>query len=326
MSDAERVGSRDPVIRLGISTCLLGEPVRYDGGHKLDRFLVDTLGKFVEWVPVCPEVEMGLSVPRESMRLIGDPDAPRLIAPRSGADYTDRMKAWARERLEQLASLGLCGFVFKKDSPSSGLFRVRVYDEDGSASRTGSGIFAREVMKRFPLLPLEEEGRLNDMPLRENFIERVFACYRWTRLLEQDPTPGGLVRFHTAHKLTLMAHSPKHYQELGRLVAQAGALPWDELSATYGVRFMEGLALLGTRRKHVNVLQHLMGYLKDRLSSEDKQELLGLIEDYRQELVPLIVPMTLLQHHLQRHPVPDWVHQQVYLTPYPKELMLRNQL
>jgi uncharacterized protein YbgA (DUF1722 family)/uncharacterized protein YbbK (DUF523 family) len=324
MSDGEQLRLQDPVIRLGISTCLLGEPVRYDGGHKLDQFLVDTLGKFVEWVPVCPEVEMGLSVPRESMRLMGDPDAPRLIAPRSSIDYTDRMIAWARERLEQLATLGLCGFVFKKDSPSSGLFRVRVYDEDGSASRTGSGIFAREVMKRFPLLPLEEEGRLNDMPLRENFIERVFACYRWTRLLEQDPTPGGLVRFHTAHKLTLMAHSPKHYQELGRLVAQAGALPWDELGATYGVRFMEGLALLGTPRKHVNVLQHLMGYLKDRLSSEDKQELLGLIEDYRQELLPLIVPMTLLQHHLQRHPVPDWVHQQVYLSPYPKELMLRN--
>ncbi len=164
-------------------------------------------------------------------------------------------------------------------------------------------------------MPLEEEGRLNDMPLRENFIERVFAYYRWTRLLEQDPTPGGLVRFHTAHKLTLMAHSPKHYQEMGRLVAQAGALPWDELVAAYGARFMEGLALLGTRRKHVNVLQHLMGYLKNDLSSEDKQELLGLIEDYRQELVPLIVPLTLLQHHLRRHPVPEWVHQQVYLQP-----------
>jgi len=296
----------------------------YDGWHKRDPFLVDTLGRFVEWVPVCPEVEMGLSVPRESMRLIGDPDAPRLIAPKSGADYTDRMKAWARERLEQLAAVGLCGFVFKKDSPSSGLFKVKVYDEHGSAVRSGSGIFACEVTRRFPLLPLEEEGRLNDMPLRENFIERVFAYYRWTKLLEQDPTPGGLVRFHTAHKLTLMAHSPKHYQELGRLVAQAGALPWNEIISAYSIRFMEGLALLGTRRKHVNVLQHLMGYLKKCLSSEDKQELLRLIEDYRQELVPLVVPMTLIQHHLQRHPVPEWIHQQVYLRPYPKELMLRN--
>jgi uncharacterized protein YbgA (DUF1722 family) len=191
-------------------------------------------------------------------------------------------------------------------------------------SRSGTGLFPREVMRRFPLLPLEEEGRLNDLPLRENCIERIFAYYRWTKLLEEDPTPGGLVRFHTAHKLTLMAHGPKHYTKMGRLVAKAGALPWEELSATYGTLFMEGLALLGTRRKHANVLQHILGFLKTHLSSEDKQELLGLIEDYRNELVPLIVPLTLLQHHLRRYPVPEWVHQQVYLNPYPKELMLRN--
>ena len=320
----KQIRSQEPLLRLGISTCLLGEPVRYDGGHKLDHFLVDALGQFVEWVPVCPEVEMGLSVPRESMRLVGDPDAPRLIALKSGTDYTDRMQTWARGRLEQLAALGLSGFVLKKDSPSSGLFRVRVYGEHGMAARTGTGIFPRKLLKRFPLLPVEEEGRLNDLPLRENFIERIFAYYRWTEMLKTDPTPGGLVRFHTAHKLTLMAHGPKHYTELGRLVAKAGTIPWDELSATYGRLFMEGLALLGTRRKHVNVLQHLMGYLKKDLSSEDKQELLGLIEDYRNELVPMIVPLTLLKHHLRRNPVPDWVWQQVYLNPYPKELMLRN--
>ena len=217
-----------------------------------------------------------------------------------------------------------CVHSYQSKSPSSGLFRVRVYDEHGNPSRTGTGIFPRAVMRRFPLLPLEEEGRLNDLPLRENFIERVFAYYRWTEMLRNEPTPGWLVRFHTANKLTLMAHSIKHYQELGRLVAQAGSLPWEELIAAYGPKLMEGLALLGTRRKHVNVLQHLMGYLKKELSSEDKQELLGLIEDYRQELVPLIVPLTLLRHHLRRHRVPEWVHQQVYLNPYPKELMLQN--
>ena len=314
----------EPVIRLGISTCLLGERVRYDGGHKLDHFLADTLGRHVEWVPVCPEVEIGLPIPREAVRLVGDPASPRLIAPKSGADHTDTMLAWASKRLDQLAAVGLCGFVFKSKSPSSGLFRVRVYDEHGNPSRTGTGMFPRAVMQRFPLLPLEEEGRLNDPPLRENFIERIFAYYRWMEMLKNEPTPGGLVRFHTAHKLTLMAHSIKHYQDLGRLVAQAGALPWEELIATYGAKFMEGLALLGTRRKHVNVLQHLMGYLKKDLSPDDKQELLALIEDYRNELVPLIVPLTLLQHHLRRYPVPDWVHQQVYLIPYPKELMLRN--
>jgi uncharacterized protein YbgA (DUF1722 family) len=192
------------------------------------------------------------------------------------------------------------------------------------AQRIGTGMFPRAVMNRFPLLPLEEEGRLNDMPLRENFIERVFAYYRWTQMLEQEPTPGGLVKLHTAHKLTLMAHSPAHYQEMGRLVAQAGTLDWDELTAVYGGMLMEGLGVMGTRGKHVNVLQHLMGFLKDHLTSEDKQELLGLIEDYRQGLLPLIVPLTLLKHHLSRYPVPEWVHQQVYLNPYPKELMLRN--
>jgi uncharacterized protein YbgA (DUF1722 family)/uncharacterized protein YbbK (DUF523 family) len=314
----------EPTICLGVSTCLLGERVRYDGGHKRDLFLVNTLGRYVEWVPVCPEFEIGLGVPRESLRLVGDPEAPRLIAPKSGQDHTERMQTWARERLEELAAVKLHGFVFKKNSPSSGLFRVRVYNDKGMPRRVGMGIFPREVMKRFPLLPLEEEGRLHDMRLRENFIERIFIHYRWTCLLEKEPTPGGLVRFHTAHKLTLMAHSPSHYQEMGRLVAQAGSLPWEEMVETYGRLLMEGLKVLGTPGKHTNVLQHLMGFLKDALSKEDKAELLGLIEDYRQGLVPLIVPLTLLQHHLHRHPVPDWVHQQVYLNPYPKELMLRN--
>jgi uncharacterized protein YbgA (DUF1722 family) len=224
----------------------------------------------------------------------------------------------------RLSGFVVCVQSYKKDSPSSGLFRVKVYNEHGMAQRNGTGMFPREVMNRFPLLPLEEEGRLNDMPLRENFIERVFAYYRWTKMLEEEPTPGGLVKFHTAHKLTLMAHSPKHYTEMGRLVADAGKRDWDELTAEHGAQLMEGLAVMGSRGKHVNVLQHLMGFLKNQLSSEDKQELLGLIEDYRQGLVPLIVPLTLLKHHLNRDPVPDWVHQQVYLHPYPKELMLRN--
>jgi uncharacterized protein YbgA (DUF1722 family) len=207
---------------------------------------------------------------------------------------------------------------------------VKVYNEHGMAQRNGTGMFPREVMNRFPLLPLEEEGRLNDMPLRENFIERLFAYYRWTEMLDKEPTPGGLVKFHSAHKLTLMAHSPKHYTEMGRLVADAGNRDWDELKSEYGTLLMEGLAVMGTRGKHFNVLQHLMGYLKKHLSDKDKQELLSLIEDYRQGLLPLIVPLTLLKHHLNRYPVPEWVlvtfrlHQQVYLNPYPKELMLRN--
>jgi uncharacterized protein YbgA (DUF1722 family)/uncharacterized protein YbbK (DUF523 family) len=313
-----------PEIRLGISACLLGQPVRYDGGHKRDPFLVSELGRYVEWVPVCPEVEMGLPTPRESMRLVGDPQDPRLIAPRSGTDYTERMSEWARQRSEELAAANLHGFVFKKDSPSSGLYRVRVYDEHGMPQRVGMGFFPRAFTRRFPLLPVEEEGRLHDARLRENYIDRVFAYSRWADMLAHDATPGGLVAFHTAHKTTFMAHSPAHYRQMGRLVAQAGAAPWNDLTDEYARLFMEGMGELATRGRHVNVLQHLMGYVKETLSPEDKGELLHLMDQYRNGLLPLVVPVTLLRHHLNRHPVPDWVHKQVYLNPYPMELMLRN--
>jgi len=313
-----------PPIRLGISTCLLGERVRYDGGHQLDRYLAHTLGQYVEWVPVCPETECGLPTPREAMRLVGDPASPRLVTVKTGIDHTERMLSWARVRVEELAQEGLHGFVFKKSSPSSGLYRVRVYDQHGVPLRTGTGLFAAEFRRRFPLLPLEEDGRLNDARLRENFIERFFTYSRWTRLLAQDPTPGGLVRFHSAHKMTMMAHSPALYRQMGRLVAQAGSLPWQELADVYSRLLMEGMAEIATPGRHTNVLQHLMGYLKRDLPKNDKDELLALIHDYRRGLVPLIVPLTLLKHHLRRPSVPDWVHVQAYLNPYPKELMLRN--
>jgi uncharacterized protein YbgA (DUF1722 family) len=190
--------------------------------------------------------------------------------------------------------------------------------------RVGTGMFPRALKQQLPLLPMEEEGRLNDLPLRENFIDRIFAYHRWLEMLDQRPAPAGLVAFHTAHKLTLMAHSPAHYQEMGRLVARAGTEPWDELIAAYGRMLMDGLAVLGTRGKHANVLQHLMGFLKDQLPADDKQELLAVIEEYRQGMIPLIVPLTLLKHHIRRCSTPDWLLCQVYLNPYPKELMLRN--
>jgi uncharacterized protein YbgA (DUF1722 family)/uncharacterized protein YbbK (DUF523 family) len=304
---------------------LLGERVRYDGGHQHDRYVTGVLGQYVdEWVPVCPEVECGLPTPRESKRLVGDPEHPRLVMPKSGRDQTERMMNWAEDKLDELTEMDLNGFIFKKNSPSSGAFRVKVYDKNGVPKRVGSGLFAGAFMKRFPHLPVEEEGRLNDAGLRENFIERFFAHARWSCFLKEDPSPGGLVKFHTSVKLALMAHSPAHYQELGRLVAKAGVLDWQALIDAYYAGFMAGMKKLATRGRHVNVLQHLMGYLKEDLPPEDKQELLGLFEDYRQGLVPLVVPITLLKHHLARHDVPDWVHVQTYLNPYPKELMLRN--
>jgi uncharacterized protein YbgA (DUF1722 family)/uncharacterized protein YbbK (DUF523 family) len=310
--------------RLGISTCLLGRNVRYDGGHKHDRFLTDVLGPNVEWVPVCPEVECGLPVPRESMRLVGAPDAPRLVTVKTGIDHTQRMLGWARGRLDELAKEKLNGFIFKKGSPSSGRFRVKVYNDEGIPSPIGIGLFARAFTERFPSLPVEEEGRLNDPLLRENFIERVFLSCRWQALQEQEPTPGGLVRFHTSVKLTVMAHSITHYQELGRMVARAGERPWEEMSSEYLHKLTEAMQIIASPGRHINVMQHLMGFVKGSMNSGDKEELLSVMEDYRNGLTPLIVPLTLLKHHLRRHNAPDWVFLQDYLYPFPKELMLRN--
>ena len=320
MSSADQSTAK---IRVGISTCLLGANVRFDGGHKHDPFLTETLGAFFEWVPVCPEVEIGLGTPRESLRLVGTPEQPRLVAPRSGKDHTDAMRRFADRRLDQLATTDIHGYVLKKDSPSCGMMRVRVYGDGGMAARTGRGLYADTLLKRFPTLPVEEEGRLHDMALRESFIERVFAHHRWTKFAQSRPRPKDMVGFHSSQKLALMAHSPEHYRQLGRLVAQAGRTPMNELLASYGEGFMHCLSVRATAKKHANVLQHLLGYLKMKLDATDKTELIGHIEDYRNGLVPLIVPLTLLSHHFRRHPCP-WVAEQTYLNPYPAELMLRN--
>jgi uncharacterized protein YbgA (DUF1722 family)/uncharacterized protein YbbK (DUF523 family) len=319
---AESAQAAAPV-RVGISACLLGQEVRFDGGHKRDRYITDTLGKFFEWVPVCPEVEMGLTTPRETLRLVGEPEEPRLQFFKTGGDITDRMQSWAKARLDALAELDLSGYILKSDSPSCGMEGVRVYRATGMPSKDGVGIFARALMDRPPLLPVEEEGRLHDLPLRENFVERVFCYRRWQGLVGSGLTRGKLVAFHTAHKLLMLAHSPKHYTELGRLVANAKGLPLKELETRYGELFMAGLKVKATAKKHVNVMQHILGYLKKELGTQDKAELLSVIADYHQALVPLVVPLTLFKHHLARLPVP-YIQDQVYLNPHPKELMLRN--
>jgi len=310
-------------IHIGISACLLGEKVRFDGGHKRDAYIVSTLGRFFQWVPVCPEMDLGLGTPRESLRLVGIPEAPHLVAPRSQQDYTAAMQRYAAERLTALSQLGLHGYILKKDSPSCGMERVRVYRQDGMVQRQGRGLFATALMQRLPLLPVEEEGRLQDMRLRENFITRVFAYYRWSEFIAMSPTPAALVRFHTQHKLTLLAHSRPHYHALGRLVARAGELPMSELTQAYGSTFMEGLKIKATPRKHANVLYHLLGYLKKCLDADDKAEVGACIEVYRQGHVPLIVPLTLFKHYFRRYPQ-QWVLEQTYFQPYPAELMLQN--
>lgn len=310
-------------LRLGISRCLLGDEVRFDGGHKRDHFLTDTFGRYVEWVPVCPEVEAGLGTPREAMRLIGDPRRPRLVTIRSGIDHTGALETMTERRVEELRALDLSGYVFKKDSPSCGVERVRLYNEHGMPSRNGVGIFARAFIERFPLIPVEEEGRLCDPPLRENFIERVFCYRRYQDLINGGVTRQAVVRFHTIHKYLLLAHSQQHYQMLGRLVGRADQYRPKELAVKYGELFMKALAVKATVRKHVNVLQHVLGYFKNRLGIQEKTELLEVIGDYHRGLTPLVVPLTLIKHYVQLFDV-GYVQDQAYLNPHPKELMLRN--
>ncbi len=310
-------------IKLGISTCLLGENVRYDGGHKLDHFLTETLGQYVEYVPVCPEVECGLPTPRESMHLEGDLESPRLVTTRTHKDQTERMVKWAKKRVEELEKEALCGFIFKNNSPSSGIERIRVYNEKGMPVKKGRGVFARIFTEHFPLIPVEDEGRLHDPKLRENFIERIFTLKRWREVLAEKWGMGNLVDFHTQHKLLILSHSQKHYRIMGKLVAGGKKRPIKALYAAYESLLMEALRLKTTPKKNINVLQHVMGYFKKDLSAEEKQELLEIINDYCEGYVPLIVPTTLINHYVRKYEQP-YLSTQTYLKPHPVALRLRN--
>jgi uncharacterized protein YbgA (DUF1722 family)/uncharacterized protein YbbK (DUF523 family) len=308
--------------KLGISSCLLGNKVRFDGGHKRDLFLTKGLGEYVEWVIVCPELESGMGIPRESVRLVGNPAAPEMIAERSGKNWTAVMNEFAAQRTRQLSKLDLSGFVFKKNSPSCGMERVKVYSK-GMPSRQGRGLFAATLMNQLPLLPCEEEGRLSDLALRENFIERVFAYHRWQSATSDKKSIGALVAFHTKHKFLLLAHSETDYRRLGRIVAAAKQTPLSQVYRQYGSVFMQALAVHATAKKHANVLDHMVGYFSKQLSSNERQEIVDLIRDFRRQFVPLIVPLTLIRHYVKKFEV-KYLTDQVYLDPSPKELMLRN--
>jgi uncharacterized protein YbgA (DUF1722 family)/uncharacterized protein YbbK (DUF523 family) len=312
-----------PRPRLGISTCLLGEKVRYDGAGKRDRFLTDTFGRFVEWVPVCPEVECGLPIPREAMHLEGDPEDPRLVTRKTHVDHTGRMKTWARKRVNELEKEDLSGYIFKSDSPSSGMERVRVYDEKGVPRKIGVGLWARAFMDHFPLLPVEEEGRLHDPRLRETFIEMVFCLRRYRDSMQPRRSRGALVSFHAGHKLQLMAHSPAVLRQMGRLVARAKELSGDDLYAEYEKLLIKAMKLAASPGKNANVLQHALGYFKRDLTHNEKKEALDVIDDYRAEHVPLIVPVTLIRHYVRKYQV-AYLSAQSYFNPHPVELKLRN--
>jgi len=297
--------------------------VRYDGGHQRDGFLTDVLGRYVEWVPVCPEVEVGMGVPREPIRLVGRADAPRLLGGNSNTDHTAAMARFSERKMRELEGLDLCGYVFKKNSPSCGMARVRVFNARGAQTATGTGVFARAFMTHFPLIPVEEEGRLQDAGLREHFIERVFCYRRWRDLAASGVTKSALVDFHTRHKLLLMAHDPVRYRALGRLVADGRGDRAAPLSDLYSREFMAALAVKPTANKHVNVLEHIRGHFSRELTADERRELTGVIDDYRRGLIPLVVPITLMKHYVRRFRK-SYLADQVYLDPNPKELMLRN--
>ncbi|MCP5051849.1 MAG: DUF523 and DUF1722 domain-containing protein [bacterium] len=313
----------DEKLKLGISSCLLGEKVRYNGGHKLDFFLVDVLGRYVNYVPVCPEVEIGLGTPREPVRLTVPGESTRLVTQTSGIDHTDRMLQWSGKQLERLDREGLCGYVFKSKSPSCGLARVKLYRNNKVIPGRGGGIFAHAFTRRFPLLPVEEEGRLRDIELRENFIVRVFTVHRWRKGVKEDPTVARLMDFHTRNKLIYMAHHPQLAGELGRLTAKAAKIPMEELLHSYETLMMKCLEYKATGRKNANVLYHIMGYFKKHLEPDEKQELIETIENYRLTYLPLVAPLTLLKHYVRKYRV-SCLEDQYYLDPHPMELKLRN--
>jgi uncharacterized protein YbgA (DUF1722 family)/uncharacterized protein YbbK (DUF523 family) len=318
-----------PRVRLGISACLLGQEVRYNGGHKRDAFLTDVFGRYVDWVDVCPEVEIGLGTPRPSMRLVrigrGEEAQVRLVTPETGVDHTGAMRTWAVGRIAGLAQMDLDGYVLKKDSPSCGMERVKLYPADGGMpNKEAQGIFAEELMRRLPHLPVEEEGRLNDPPLRENFITRVFVHARWREGTADGWTRASLMRFHERHKFLLMARNQAGMRRLGRLLGDSvRADDLDELARAYRQGLTEVLRRAPTRRGHTNVLQHMAGFVSDRLDAADREELRETIERYRLGLVPLIVPITLLRHYVRKQEI-TYLQGQVYLEPHPHELTLMN--
>lgn len=314
---------RDTRIRIGVSQCLLGDPVRYDGQHKRNHFITDTLGRYVAFVPVCPEVECGLGVPRDAMRLVGDPANPRLVTIRDTTDHTDRMQAWIDERVAGLASEDLHGFIFKSRSPSSGMQNVKVYNAKGGLAGKAPGLFAKAFMTRFPTLPCEDEGRLNDPDLRENFIERLFTLWRFRQALRATPTLSTLMTFHARNKFLIQSHHEQRMRRMGRDLAQCPPRAARRHIGVYETELMQALKTLATVRKHTNILQHMLGFLRDRIDAFDRKELAGIIEDYHRELVPLIVPVTMMRHYVMKHDI-DFLRDQYYLNPHPLELKLRN--
>jgi uncharacterized protein YbgA (DUF1722 family)/uncharacterized protein YbbK (DUF523 family) len=308
-------------IPVGISSCLLGENVRFDGGHKLDAYITSTLSEYFEFHPFCPEMAIGLGAPRPTLHLVKVENKVRCVGVKDASfDVTERLGSYADE--VKSTHNKLCGYILKKDSPSCGMERVKVYTNN-HPHREGVGIYAQIMMANNPLLPVEDEGRLGNPQLRENFIQRVYIYHRWQSLLEEGLSVAKLSQFHARHKLIIMSHG--NYQPLGRLVSQAIPENLTVIADEYIAKLMILLKKVVTRGQHVNVLQHIQGYLKKELTTDDKAELNEIFERYRLGELPLIVPVTLLKHHFRKTPDP-YIDESYYMSPYPQELNLINQL
>lgn len=310
-------------IPVGISSCLLGEQVRFNGGHKQSRFCLDHLSRVFEFQGFCPEVAIGMGVPREPIRLLGSVEAPRAVGTVDpSVDVTDDLDAYGVEVGE--LSKSLCGYILMKNSPSCGLFSAKVYNEKGGVwPGKHAGIFARALTRVNPLIPVEEEGRLNDALLRENFIARVFAYSDWKATVAGAPTADKIVKYHSRYKYLLMAHGQAPYRELGRMVAQAGVGDVMEFADRYISAFMAAITKPASRKGHANTLYHLVGYLREEVPGTIRQELVESIEEYRKGIVNLAVPVALLKHYLKMHGS-DYIKDQAYLAPYANDLGLRN--
>lgn len=307
--------------KLAVSRCLLGEKVRFDGGHKKFGFLISTLSNYFELVPFCPEVEIGLPIPRDSLRIVESDGEEKLINNKTGEDSTSKMLEYAEKKSVELVNQDIVGVIFTAKSPSCGLFRVKTYGEDRQPRKLSSGIFAKTFHKNFPLVPAEEDGRLNDSSLKENFIERIFARHDW--LTNYEESAKFLYYFQTKYKYTLMAHSPQKQKDLGKLIADVTKDNIKEVIKEYENLFMEAMGEIATTKKHTNVLHHIMGYFKNDITSDEKQELVELIENYHNGLLPLIVPVTLLNHFVRKYKE-SYLEGQHYLNYHPMELMLRT--
>ena len=314
----------DEKIPVGISSCLLGQEVRYNGGHTRSKYCVNHLSRIFEFVAFCPEVAIGLGIPREPIRMIGAIDAPRVVGTvTTELDVTDALVDYAHTVAGQAENF--CGYIFMKNSPSCGLYSTKIYNDKNNLPGKHAGMFTRTLRQLLPLLPVEEDGRLNDAVLRENFIAQVFAYHDWRVNVQNAAAAKKIVDYHSRYKYLIMAHNQSAYRQLGRMVAKSGIGDIESLAQKYIELFMKTVRKPANRRGHSNALYHLLGYLRDGVPGKVRQDIANHIEEYRVGIVNLAVPMSIMDHYLKLYGS-EYVNRQAYLAPYSKDLGLRNNI